>query len=385
MIIDFESHNVEVTRVWEAFHAGVPIRPPMILGTNPRYTMSIPEANPKGITFQEYLTDPDKMVQRQLGHIWWLRHNLVWDTEMGPPKDGFHLYIDFQNVYEAAWFGSEIYFDQNQVPDTLPLLSDDNKETIFDAGLPDPFTGGLMRRNWEFYEHINERIKAGLEYRNLPVLGVTPAGLGTDGPMTVCCNLRGADGFCADLAGDPDYADQLLSFVTEATITRIRAYRRHLGHDVRPQGLGFADDSIQLISTSMYEDRIMPHHKLLIDELSQGGPNSIHLCGNAARHFPLIADKLAVTGFDTGFPVDFEWLDKALPKSISVNGGPSVPMMAAAQPGEIREEVKRILSTGIARDRRFVLREGNNLPPNVSPKACLEMYEAVREFGAEYV
>lgn len=383
--IDFERHNEEQAAVWEAFQAGRPLRPPMILGLNPRYTMCRPEANPSGIQFDQYSTDPRSMLHRQVEHIWWVRHNLLQDVEMGPPTDGFHAYLDLQNYSEAAWFGAEVVYRAGQVPDTRPLLTDDRRNLLFDQGPPDPFRSGIMARMWSMREEMQAIAASGFEYRGLPVLDVAACGLGTDGPMTVCCNLRGADGFCADLGDDSDYADRLLEFVTEATISRIRAFRERLGQDARPQGLGFADDSIQLISTEMYVQRIMPHHRRLIDELSQGGPNSLHLCGDATRHFSTIAASLNVTAFDTGFPVDFAWLDRALPKSVTIYGGPSVPFLQTARPGDVRTEVRRILETGISRGRKMVVREGNNLAPDVTPEICAEMYHAVRELGPEYV
>lgn len=381
-IVEFDRHNEEVRAVWEAYRARRPIRVPVIAGIGTRYTILRRDANPSGVTFGRYMTDPQVMLEHQVAHQWWVRHNVPQDAEMGPPKNGWHVGVDFQNTYEAAWFGCPVRFYDRQVPDTAPILADDRrKRAIFDAGMPDPFTGGIMRRNWEFYDFFRAQQEEGWTWRGLPIASVSPAGLGTDGPMTVACNLRGATQFCTDLLADTGYATELLGFITDATIARIQAYRRKLGHPPKTPGWGFADDSIQLISTRLYEEMILPFHRRLVDAFSEGGPNSVHLCGDATRHFPFLRDQLNIRSFDTGYPVDFGWLRRALGPDVEVNGGPSVVLLASASPHQVREEVRRILSSGIMEGGRFVLREGNNMPPEVPLANVAAMYEAGKEFG----
>jgi uroporphyrinogen-III decarboxylase len=143
----------------------------------------------------------------------------------------------------------------------------------------------------------------------------------------------------------------------------------------------FADDSIQLISTEMYEDLVFPFHKRLVDTFSEGGPNGIHLCGDATRHFPFLRDHLNMQSFDTGFPVDFTWLRETLGPDVEIQGGPSAPFLVEASPGEVSEEVRRILASGIMKGGRFVLREGNNLAPGTPLENLWAMYDTVREWG----
>ncbi|MGD0091482.1 MAG: uroporphyrinogen decarboxylase family protein [Planctomycetota bacterium] len=379
--IDFEKHNAEVREVWDAYRARKPIRVPMTLGVNARFTMFDRRTNPRGVTFEQYMSDPQVMLERQLEHQHWVRHNLPYDAEMGPPKDGWHAAVDFQNIYEAVWFGCPVRYYADQVPDSEPLLQDDaRKNALFDAGIPDPFTGGLMQHNWEFYEYFKQKQTEGWTYKGLPIKGVSPTGCGTDGPLTVACNLRGATEFMTDLAADTDYALKLLDFITSATILRVRAYREKLGQPLRPKSFGYADDSLQLISTAMYKDLILPFHRRLVNELSEGETVSIHLCGDATRHFRFLRDTLKVQSFDTGFPVDFAWLREQLGPDVEILGGPSVAFLLAATPAEVRAEVRRVLASGVTRGGRFVLREGNNLPPGVPVENIAAMYEAARDF-----
>ena len=379
--MDFSAHNEEVKEVWNAYHAGKPIRVPVILGLNPRYYLLSPWLNPKGIRFEDYYSDPDLMVETQLEFQHYVRHNLLFDAEMGMPKESWPgVYVDFQNTYEASWFGCPVIFRENQVPDTEPFLADDNKRMLFDRGIPDPFTDGSMAKNVAYYERMQEKIK---DYRfmGLPVSWVLPTGLGTDGPFTAAANLRGATEICLDIYEDPEFVRELLDYITEATIVRIKAWREKVGHDPKPACWGIADDSIQLLSCDMYRQFVLPCHKRLLEELAGPGPHSIHLCGDATRHFKTIRDELNVQAFDTGFPVDFGWLRKELGPEVQINGGPSVQFLMQHTPEEIREEVRRIFSTGVMEGGKFVLREGNNVAPGIPEANLNAMYFAARELG----
>ncbi len=377
---DWTKHNEEVKAVWQAYRDRKPIRVPFILGINPRLTMFDHPANPKNITFEQYISDASLMLERQLEHVNWVRHNIPHDIEMGLPEK-WHIYVDFQNIYEAAWFGCPVRYCDGQVPDTDPLLNDDNKRMLFDMGIPDPFTGGMQKKAFEMRDALLELTSGGYEYLGRPVeVGLVP-GLGTDGPMTVCCNIRGAAEFCLDLATDPSYASELLSYVTDAIIVRIKAYRSHFGFPEKDQGSGFADDSIALLSPTMYEEFILPLHRRILDAFSLGGPNSVHLCGDATRHFPMLSEKLNIKSFDTGFPVDFTWLRSALGPDVEILGGPSIPFLKTATLEETLAESKRILESGITQGGRFILREGNNLSPDIPLENIEAMYLAAKTFG----
>ncbi|MCY3023947.1 MAG: hypothetical protein NTW87_33630 [Planctomycetota bacterium] len=380
--VDFEKHNAEVREVWDAYRKHTPIRVPVVVGINSRFTMFDPQVNTRRTTFEEYMSDPQVMLERQLEHQDWIRRNIPQDADMGPPKDGWSVGVDFQNVYEAAWLGCPLRFYRDQVPDTEPILQDDNrKNTLFEHGIPDPFTGGLMRRNWEFYDHFKRKQSEGWTYKGLPISTVNPTACGTDGPLTVACNLRGATEFMTDLVADTPYALKLLDFVTTAAIVRIQAYRKKLGQPLKPKSFGYADDSMQLISTRMYEELILPFHRRLVNELSEGETVSIHLCGDSTRHFRFLRDTLDVRSFDTGFPVDFGWLREQVGPEVEILGGPRVALLLSATPAQVRAEVRRILGSGIRRGGRFILREGNNLPPGVPVKNMWAMYNAAKEFG----
>ncbi len=378
---DFQSHNREVRAVWESYRAGAPIRMPMVIGVNPRHILMDPALNTKKVTFAEYMNNPDVMLEVLLQFRDYAAHHLWCDVEMGLPEQGWNIYVDFQNVYEAGWFGAEIQYSGNNSPVSKPLLTDDCKHLLFEKGIPDPFSN-LMAKGRQYYEHFVAVKQKGFTYKNRPLNQISVGWLGTDGPMTLACDLRGTENFALDLYEDPDYALQLLEYITEATIQRVKAWRRYLGQPEKSPGYAFADDSIVLLSVEDYRHFILPFHRRLVEELSTGElPNSIHLCGDASRFFSLIRDELNVREFDTGFPIDHGKLVRTLGPDVRINGGPKVDLLLHGSPQQVKEETRRIIEEVKPHNRRFVMREANNLSPR-TPEANLKaMYETVKEYG----
>jgi len=67
---------------------------------------------------------------------------------------------------------------------------------------------------------------------------------------------------------------------------------------------------------------------------------------------------------------------------VEIKGGPSVSLLATApEVRDVREEVRRILASGVTEGGRVVLREGNNLPPDVPLTNLQAMYAAALDFG----
>ena len=380
MTTDFTAHNAQQAAVWKSYHEGQPSRVPMIIGLSSRYTLLSPLANPEGIDAEQFFCDPRAMFTHLLRKQHFLRHHLPCDQEMGLPAQ-WTVSVDFQNSYEALWFGCPLHFRAGQVPDTTPILFDDNKHLLFDRGLPEPFPeSGWMARAWEYYEQFQEWAQTE-EFHGRPIGVAGLPGLSTDGIFTTACALRDPTALLMDLYTDPDYVHELLNYLTEAIIRRIKAYRQRLGQPAQSQSCGLADDAIQMLSPRHYTAFVLPYHRRLVAEFGAAGPNSMHLCGDATRHFRVIRDELKVMTFDTGFPVDFAWLRQELGPAVTIYGGVHVEILRAGPPEAIRREVKRIMESGIREGGKFVFREANNLAPYTPPEHVAVMYEAVKEFG----
>jgi len=387
--IDFKKHNEEVSSVWKAYHEGKPYRIPMIIGASITNFFENPDLNNTGYGFKDFFTNPQVQIETQLEFEKWFRYNIICDKEMGPPKDTWVVGVNFQNSYDQGFFGCPIKYMGDHLPDTEEILKE-NKGKLYKLKPPNPLKGNLLGRVVEFYEYMQEKCPQ-MEFEGLPVKPrPTIPGENTDGPFTVACKLRGASELCLDMYEDPKYFHDLMNFVTENIIRRMKAIRKWRWSNFpdsddkdqfkRPDW-GFADDSIAILSVNHYQDFILPYHKRLAEEFSDGGKISIHLCGDATHLFPFLKEELKVYEFDTGFPVDFGRLRNKLGPEVTINGGPSIMLLKQGPAENVRKEVKRICASGIMEGGRFILREGNNLAPCTPVEHIEAMYEAGKEYG----
>ena len=359
-----------------AYHAGKPARTPVCLGTSTRFFMfNNPGANPAGVEFKEYFENPDLMFDLQLQFQRWRQFNLLQDDELGLPEK-WTVRVDFQNFHEAAYFGCPIEFMPGQVPDARSAFAD-APEKVMEHGIPDPF-GGVMARARRYYEHFKNRAAAET-FLERPI-EVAPGFIFPEGPFTLACGLFGTDVACVMMIEEPDRYRALLDFLVTSMIGRMKAWRELCGVPA-DTNFWYADDSIAMISTEMFREFVLPDHRRMCEVFDNGKPRSIHLCGDATRHFPMLQKELNVQSFDTGFPVDFGAVRRALGPGAEILGGPHVELLLSATPGQVREEVRRIMESGILEGGKFILREGNNLAPGTPLENTEAMYHAGREFG----
>lgn len=375
-----EEHNAEASAVWAAFHAGAPVRPPVFLGTNARFFLLNEELNPRGrVSFEAYTTDAHVTLDFQLRAAAWraLRLAPYCDDPVGLP-DRFTVKVDLQNFDEAAYFGAPVIFLDGQVPATEPILPGEHKHALFEAGLPDPLTGGWYQQAHRICAEMLDQIERKPAYLDRPI-DMEPFGIYTCGPLTLAHQLRGTELF-TDFYDDPDYVHRLLDFLVEGTIARIHTHRRFFGLEPISPDLFMAEDDVQLISPALLDEFLMPALGKLKAGLTSAGRIKIHICGDGTRHFRPLKEKLGVYEFDTGFPVDFGQLRHQLGPEVTIWGGPDVMTLKDGTPAQVADETTRILDSGVCAGGRFVLREGNNLAPYTPPANLSAMYEAARSW-----
>ena len=368
-------------RVWDLYQSGQPERVPVSLRTNDRVYVLDPRFNHEGVGYQDIFNDPVKMFTtqiqwQQLLHTYFLRY---CDYPAGI-LDRWRVQAFFHNVYEAWALGCEVRFRPGQIPDTVPGYTDSNKHAVFDIDINHPLELQPFKRAIEFTERMMEQARD-YEFEGYPVEVVPYVHTVSDGPVTVGLNLRGEQ-FLVDLVADPDYADQLMAFITQAAINRARALLEYWGQELQGE-LWLADDSVMLISNEMYRERVLPHHRRFFEALDPDRKlkRVFHLCGDHCRLFPMIVKGCGVTSIDTGFPVDFAWLRDAVGPDVEIRGGVEVALLVSGTPEQVRARAKEVLNSGVLEGRRFILAEGNNLPPGVPEENLAAMYQAALEFG----
>ena len=372
--------NEEKAKVWEAYRKGSPVRVPMGFSANPRVVILDERWNPGGITFRDYFTSAAATVAAQVRFMEYRAEflNRFCDDPVGVPAK-YEFHVDPQNCYDSLYFGAPLHFRDGQVPDTAPILQGKDKERIFrfDAENPleNPFIRDLLRRHEELQAAAARATYPGVSF------SVRPPMLGFDGALTIATCLRGEELY-SDFYEDPGYVRRLLEFIQSAVVKRNRALAQRLGVKVFDGKSGsHADDSVQLISTPMYREFVLPLHRKWYALWSTEGPHNIHLCGDATRHFRTIHEEFNVCTFDTGFPVDHGWLRKELGSDVTIIGGPEVGLLLGGTPAQVHERTKAILESGVMEGGRFILHEANNLPPRCGEENLLSMYECCLEHG----
>ncbi len=380
-MVDYQKHNEEVREFLAQYDAGTNPRIRMSIACNPRIFLLNPRLNTGQVRWERYFNDPAVMLDVQMHFFEYRAFHIYFDQLMGPDALELAPYPDFQNVLEPNWFGCPIHYSEKNDPGAQYFLTEENKGGILENGLPDPF-GGIMDRAMQIYNYFTAQKQTGYTYKGKPLAGVGQFGLGTDGVFTNACSMRGATDACLDLYEDPGYAHELLSFITESIIHRIRALRTFFGMPEKLPSMWLADDSIALLSTEDYVRHILPYHKKILAELTTGErPNNMHLCGDATRHFPTIVRELRVNYFDTGYPVRHGELLRRLGPEVTLAGGPHVNILLAGPESAVVAETRRILDEVRPLSRRFVIKEANNLSPGTPPEHLLAMYDAVKEYG----
>jgi uroporphyrinogen-III decarboxylase len=372
--------NREKEVLWRAYREGKPTRVPMSLAVNARVVVLDPAWNPKGFTFQEYFSNAAVAVEVQLAFMKYQSQylNQYTDGQLGRPAT-WAFYVDNQNTYDSAYFGAPVEFRDGQVADVSQVLAGGGKNLVFQQDiehpLENPFVKLCLKRHEDLKAAVARLPADGIQY------SVNPPLLGFDGPFTIATNLRGSE-LLSDLYEDPPYVQRLMEFIQQGALVRNKALHKLFGKDyTESKRAGLADDSIQLISTEMYVQRVLPLHQRWFANWSVEGPHSMHLCGDVRRHLTTIHRRLNVRSFDTGFPLDHGAVRKELGEQVEIFGGPEVSLLLAGTPAQVYERTRAILQSGVMAGGKFVLKEANNLPPRVPEANLAGMYRCCQDNG----
>jgi len=373
----FEEHNLNVERLWKDFNSGKPERIPVQWSINYKVILLNYELNTLGYGFTDVFNNPEAMLRVTLEFEHWRRHNIWCDGEMGLPKQ-WNIAVGFQNIYESAWLGGEIFYSPEQVPDVKPFLrSKEDMEAFVKRGVPDPFSG-FMAKVKGFYEYFLKKKDEGFTFRGVP-LGNVGTPIGTDGPFTIAINITGGE-VLKILYSDQEFAERFLWHIAECLIERMKAWHRFMKVSFPYEGFGFADDAIQLLSPKSYARFVLPLHKEIVRSFCVGRPG-IHLCGAVEHHLETLRDELHIRSLDSGFPLNLSRARDILGEDVIIKGNLHILTLLQGSKREIEEETVRIIKSGVARGRRYIFGEGNNVAPNTPPENLNYAYEIVKRNG----
>jgi uroporphyrinogen-III decarboxylase len=375
--------NAEKKRVWDTYAARKPVRVPLRWNCNVRIILQDPGLNRDKITFEQYFNDPQTMlaVQSQFQEYCHTTLYATCDLRQQLPEK-WNWNADTRNFYDAAYFGSPVEFCEGQIPSTHAYLGYNDFDEFLKMDFSRPLENPWLKQQLALHAEL---AKATQSYTYQGRKGkLVDFFLGFDGPVTTAVQIFGEAIFLL-MGMDPDKARQVLMTITRACVVRNRAIAGLSGGWKKGDGIWFADDSIQLVSTDMYRDIVRPAHALWYNEMSAlnhpGARRHIHLCGDATRHFKTLNKELNIISFDTGFPVDHGKLRRELGPDVEISGGPHVELLANGTPEACAQAAEKILRSGVMTGGHFILQEGNNLPPKVPLENLRAVYKTCLELG----
>jgi uroporphyrinogen-III decarboxylase len=369
-MLDIALKRGESKRFWDAYNAHEQYRVPISLAISTRCW-----AYALGVEPLRYFKDPIYMMRMQLLGQKWVWENVPQD-QLEPEQ--WAVWPDFQNFYEAMWWGCPIHWSSRDLGSTFPRALIGEKED-FNWEFPDPLRGNGFAQVHDFWKAMSKEAKS-MSFEGKRVTVTAPTG--HDGPLTVAFILRGSK-ILTDLVRDPDYVRKLVEFITEATIVRLKAWMDLVGTKYPFDSWSFADDSIENLSPRLYREIVLPSHKRLVETFSCNvRPNGIHLCGRVRQHLRTIRDELNVGTFDLGFPTELGWARRELGQKTHLIGNIN-PALLLSGPGEaIEAEVKRILASSVAvGGYNFTLHDGNNVAPGTPLENMWAFYNAGIKYG----
>ena len=345
--IDVQAHNAEAEQLMEDFRAGRNGRVPITFATDEAVWLDL-----TGHSFRKFYSDPALQIKVQLEGRAWFVENILHDGPIGLPKEEWAVGPRWWMAC-SEFFGCKVTVQEDDFAWSEPLEGSktDPLGRIRDI---DPIQRVRESRLRRLYEGMREA-GDGMTFRGLPVRVVSPGG-SSHGIFTVACRVRGLEQMCMDLAEDPEFAHEFLDLITEKLIERIHAWRSLDGEEEalpRPGDWGSPDDSLQLISSRMYDEFVLPRHERIYSAMTTGARN-IHLCGRAEQHYRTLYERLSVRTIDgPGTFVDHgKWLTQFPELRINAQTNHTTLMLGPAS--AIEEMMRSMLTDEAKQPGRFL-------------------------------
>jgi uroporphyrinogen decarboxylase len=208
------------------------------------------------------------------------------------------------------------------------------------------------------------------------------------GPYMTACNLRGTEQFLLDMALNPEYAETLLTRVTDAIIGLLLTYLQACGDAIDMMELpgdDYASNLNLIVSPKMFRQFIKPCLKRLVTTIKEYRSDikvMLHSDGMIAKLIPDFID----LGIDVLHPLEpVVAQDQAKVKQeygdqLAFLGSIDISHALPGSQAEVIAEVKKRIGT-LAPGGGFILAPSNHLQADVPPENVVTLFNAAREYG----
>lgn len=366
-------HNAESRRIVSSWENGHPIRVPLVCDdTAIQHGLY---AGEHGVDYYEYYTNPDEMVRVQLEAARYRREQPIYDFPLGVLPESWPIFVDFWPVPVQGWVGCDITYRSNGSPVQTPLSL--NRRECLALEMPDPKTGGFLKKITEFSDYIRENW-VGREFLGRPI-GPVYSGVDHNGVFSLALDIRGKD-LLTDFYEDPDFVRRFLLKVAGWCDAFERAWPD--AFPGRPAYFRNTDHGIDLLSSAMYSDHIYPVVAEINRRRGTQLPTSWHYCGGGIHLLETFKEHYPIERIDD---LTYPLLDPSQARCIVgedvwIKAALSDGIVHAGPPDRIRETVRQIAAAESKGRGRFCLSVGDMLP-GTELEHRLALYKAVKEYG----
>jgi uroporphyrinogen-III decarboxylase len=369
--IDYSTTDMELNRrrLQCAYQFSYFDRVPVLLGIEARYLL-----RERGITFAEYFSDPKTQLIHQIENIKWRVENIP-DDWFNEPK--VTVSPDFQNVTNSSGCGCEIFWQENETPQSAPFLL--TLDDMAHHELPD-WRNTLWGKRLDWYYQMGEiakDIEVRLSGERIPI--EVNVGINGDSPFMAAVDMVGSN-FYAWLHEAPEDCKQLLKKITDRYIEVETEYRKVSGKPLN-DGIGYSDDSAQVISLDMYREFCVPVAKRLYDTFGcdRHDGRLMHLCGRNVHLHDALLNDLQITML-SGYGSENKPEEMTtLAGRVLLHGNVSPMTLYQGTPHDVEDETMHILEV-LAPYGGVILGDGYN----VAPETAISNLEAVKRTSEKY-
>jgi uroporphyrinogen-III decarboxylase len=195
--------------------------------------------------------------------------------------------------------------------------------------------------------------------------------------MLVANDLRGAEAMMTDLLVNPEFAERLLSIITDKIIRWVAYTKELMGEP--GEGVFVGDDGAANLSPELYRKFLLPLQKRIKSRF--GGYTTFHADARADHILPIVAGELGIDDFSGfGYLDDRELVARLFGGKTVLSGNINPMNLESGTRETILEECRNALEhfKGLG---GFFLKDGDNIPPKTPLDNINCLFDAALQYG----